>query len=393
VSFDELPSSVDVLVIGAGIIGTAIGARLASHDISVCVLDRYEPAAGCSSAGEGNVLVSDKLPGADLALALRSVRLWRELGARLGEQIEFDPKGGLVVAHTGEELAELFALARDQQLQGVRVRFLDSDELLTIEPSLTEGLAGGVFYDDDAQVQPMRAVSAYVAETRRLGGRVVVGTEVLGAEYDPERRIRYVTTNAGRVEAGTWVVNAAGPWAGELAGRLGTTIPVVPRRGHILVTEPVSPITKYKVYEASYVGGIHNQARDWTVSSVVEATVSGTMLLGSSRESVGFSTTTNPAIVAAIARRAIALFPCLESVRLMRTYFGFRPATPDRLPIIGQDTSIPGLLHATGHEGAGIGLAEATAEAIENLVLGRASVIDLAPFSPGRFDVDVRDRP
>lgn len=392
-SFDELPASVDILVIGAGIIGTAIGARLAAQDISVCVLDRYEPAAGCSSAGEGNILVSDKLPGADLALALRSAHLWRELGARLGEQIEFEPKGGLVVAHTGEELAELFALARDQQLQGVRARFLDSDELLTIEPWLSEELAGGVLYDDDAQVQPMRAVGAYVAEVRRLGGRVVVGTEVLGAEYDHERRIRYVTTSAGRVETGAYVVNAAGPWAGELAGRLGTALPVVPRRGHVLVTEPVSPITGYKVYEASYVGGIHNEATGWTVSSVVEATASGTMLLGSSRESIGFSRTTNPAIVAAIARRAVALYPCLRSVRLMRTYFGFRPATPDRLPIIGQDTSIPGLLHATGHEGAGIGLAEATAEAIEDLVLGRASAIDLEPFSPGRFDVDVPDHP
>jgi glycine/D-amino acid oxidase-like deaminating enzyme len=77
----------------------------------------------------------------------------------------------------------------------------------------------------------------------------------------------------------------------------------------------------------------------------------------------------------------------------MRTYFGFRPATPDLLPIIGPDTSIPGLFHATGHEGAGIGLAEATAEAIEDLVLGRASAIDLAPFSPGRFDVGVPARP
>jgi glycine/D-amino acid oxidase-like deaminating enzyme len=393
VPIDELPSSVDIVVIGAGIIGSAIAARLATQDISVCVVDRFEPAAGCSSAGEGNILVSDKLPGADLALALRSALLWRELGAKLGNEIEFEPKGGLVVARTDEELTKLFALARDQQLQGVRARFLSPDELRTVEPTLSEQVAGGVFYDDDAQVQPMRAVSAYVAETRRLGGRVVAGAEVLGAEFDQERRIRYVMTTAGRVEAGTCVVNAAGPWAGELAGRFGAKVPVVPRRGHVLVTEPVSPITGHKVYEASYVGDIRGTGSDWTVSAVVEATLSGTMLLGSSREFIGFSRMTNPAIVAAIARQAIGLFPCLNGVRLMRTYLGFRPATPDGLPIIGRDTSIPGLLHATGHEGAGIGLAEGTAEAIEDLVLGRVSAIDMSPFSPERFDAGVPARP
>lgn len=392
-SFDELPASADVVVIGAGMIGSAIGTRLAAHDISVCILDRYEPAAGCSSTGEGNILVSDKLPGADLALALRSALLWRELGAKLGDEIEYDPKGGLVVAHSDEELTELFALARSQQLQGVRTRFLAPDDLRTVEPSLSENLAGGVFYDDDAQVQPMRAVGAHIAEIRRLGGRVVAGAEVVGAEFGHERRIRSVTTSAGRIEAGSYVVNAAGPWASELAQRLGTAVPVVPRRGHVLVTEPVSPITDHKVYEANYVGSIHGGGSEWTVSAVVEATVSGTMLLGSSRESVGFARTPNPAIVAAIARSSVALFPCLERVRLMRTYVGFRPATPDRLPIIGRDASIPGLLHATGHEGAGIGLAEATAEAIEDLVLGRAPTIELAPYSPGRFDTGAREGP
>jgi glycine/D-amino acid oxidase-like deaminating enzyme len=73
----------------------------------------------------------------------------------------------------------------------------------------------------------------------------------------------------------------------------------------------------------------------------------------------------------------------------MRTYVGFRPATPDRLPIVGPDPAIAGLLHATGHEGAGVGLAEVTGEAIEDLVLGRPAGLDLAPFSPARFAAGV----
>jgi glycine/D-amino acid oxidase-like deaminating enzyme len=383
---DELPTSVDVLVVGAGIIGTAIAARLVHHDLSVCLLDRNEPGSGCSSAGEGNILVSDKLPGPDLALAVRSALLWRELGARLGDDIEFVKKGGLVVAHAAPELTKLISLANEQQAQGVQLRLLNHDEIGAVEPRLSKSVAGGVFYEDDAQVQPMRVVGAHVGEVRRSGGCIVSGVDVLGAEFDSDRRPRSVTTTAGRIRVGTCVVNAAGPWAGELGERLGATVPVTPRRGHVLVTEPVRTITDHKVYDASYVGDVHGGGGGWTVSAVVEATVSGTMLLGSSREFVGFSRTTNQAIVAAIASRAITLFPCLDRVRLMRTYVGFRPSTPDGLPIIGPDARTPGLLHATGHEGAGIGLSEVTAEAIEDLILGRQSVVDLAPYSPSRFE-------
>ena len=126
----------------------------------------------------------------------------------------------------------------------------------------------------------------------------------------------------------------------------------------MLVTEPLPPLVRRKVFEASYIGSIHQSDAAWTCSSVIEATASGTMLLGSSRESVGFSPVLNGEIVSAIARRSIALVPGLAHARLMRAYVGFRPATPDRLPIIGADPAVGRLVHATGHEGAGVGLAQ-----------------------------------
>jgi glycine/D-amino acid oxidase-like deaminating enzyme len=113
------------------------------------------------------------------------------------------------------------------------------------------------------------------------------------------------------------------------------------------------------------------------------------MLIGSSRELVGFSPTVNPAIVSAIAREAISLFPSLADARLIRIYVGFRPASPDGLAILGVDPSVGRLLHASGHEGAGIGLAEVTGEVIEDLVLGRQPQLDLGPYSPGRFTAGI----
>ena len=366
-------------------VGTAIGARLARAGVDVCLVDRVGPAAGTSSSGEGNVLVSDKLPGPELALALRGVKLWQETAGTSGDSFEFEIKGGLVVAWDDGEMEALSSLATLQQQQGVLAELVPGDRLHEIEPELSRDLAGGVFYDQDCQLQPMLAVASHVAEILDRGGRVVPGVEVIGAQLDGQGKICRLRTNQGDVSVGRCVVNAAGPWAAELARRFGASIPVEPRRGHVLVTEPLAPFVRHKVYEAGYVGSIHDDAATWLCSSVIEATQSGTILLGSSREFVGFSGEVDTEILAATARRALALFPGLARARLMRAYVGFRPATPDRLPIICADPAIPGLFHATGHEGAGIGLAEVTAELVEALVLGETPPLDLAPFALERF--------
>ena len=370
---------------GAGIVGTAIAARLAAAGLDVVVVDREGPAAGTSSSGEGNLLVSDKLPGPELAVALRGLQLWGQLGARAGERIEFEKKGGLVVAMEEAALRDLWALAAAQQAQGTSVELVAGEDLQRLEPALSRELKGGVAYEQDGQVQPMLAAAFHVSELVAHGGRVVRDVDVVAAERDGNGAISAISTSAGRIAIGQWVVNAAGPWAGELARRLGADIPVTPRRGHVLVTEPLPPVVRRKVFEASYIGSVHQSDTEWTCSSVIEATAGGTMLLGSSRESVGFATEVNYGIVGAIARRSVALVPDLACARLMRAYVGFRPATPDRLPIIGADPDVGRLLHATGHEGAGVGLSEVTAELVQNIVLGETPALDASAFAPGRF--------
>ncbi len=372
-------------MVGAGIIGTAIGARLAGAGAEVCVVDRAGPGAGTSSAGEGNLLASDKLPGPELEMAVRGIQLWRRLAEEAGDHFEFQPKGGLVVARTPVELEALSSLVGRQRQAGLDVEVVGPDDLLRLEPELSPGLLGGAFYEGDCQVQPMLAVAFHVAQLKALGGRVVSGAEVLGAERDGDGAVRSVETTLGRVAVGKWVVNAAGPWAGELARRLGSEVAVHPRRGYILVTEPLPLVVRHKVYEAGYVATVYGNTEQAACSAVVEATMSGTVLIGSSRELVGFSEHFDHAIAAEMASRAIALFPNLARARVIRAYMGFRPATPDGLPVIGVDPAMGNLVHATGHEGAGIGLAEVTAELVEALVRGTPAPLDLAPFAPTRF--------
>jgi glycine/D-amino acid oxidase-like deaminating enzyme len=166
-------------------------------------------------------------------------------------------------------------------------------------------------------------------------------------------------------------------------------VPVRPRRGRILVTEPLpAGVIGHKVYEADYVGAVTSDSAELRCSAVVEGTASGTVLIGSSRDAAGFSAAPDPAALAEMARRAVGLFPFLARVRAIRSYTGFRPASPDHLPIIGADARVPGLFHATGHEGAGIGLAPATAELITALVTGATPPVDPAPFGPDRFGAE-----
>jgi glycine/D-amino acid oxidase-like deaminating enzyme len=379
---EDPPAAAEVVVIGAGLVGAACAHALASAGRGVCVVDRAGPIAGTTAGGEGNILVSDKVPGPEARLALRSAQLWQELADRAAGRFEFERKGGLVVAHDDEQLAALGTLAQAQRDDGVDADFLDRPGLRAAEPHISPGLPGGVFYPQDGQVQPMLAASWLLAEASRLGARLTWGADVLAGEG--EGRISAVQTSRGRIAAGA-VVNAAGPWSGLVAERLGGRLPIRPRRGHVLVTEPLPPLIRHKVYESDYVTTVMSDSDDVACSAVVEGTRAGTVLIGSSREFAGFDRRPSLRVMAAMSARATAIFPFLAGVRVLRSYVGFRPASPDHLPLIGPDTAVSGLYHASGHEGAGIGLATGTAELVTALLAGSTPPVDPAPFAPARL--------
>lgn len=374
----------DVVVIGAGVVGAACAYYAARAGLDVVVVDRGPVAGGTTGAGEGNVLVSDKEPGPELDLALLSNGLWRELAKLDG--FEFEPKGGLVVAETGEVLEALTGLAGKQ---GVEHTVIASGGLNDYEPHLAGGFAGGVFYPQDAQVQPMLAAARLIRRGADRFGRGTLmlrtGVTVTGFLRDGDR-IGGVTTDHGDILAGA-VVNAAGTWGGEVAAMAGVHVPVLPRRGFILVTEPFDePLIRHKVYTAAYVTNVASDSEGLETSAVVEGTPSGPVLIGASRERVGFDRTVSVPVLERLARQAVELFPALADRRAIRAYCGFRPYCPDHLPVIGEDPRAPGLHHACGHEGAGIGLAPATGHLIAQTLAGLRPDLDLTPFRPDRFE-------
>ena len=375
----SLPSSVDVVIVGSGVVGAACAYELALAGVGVLVMDRGHLTSGTTASGEGNVLVSDKPPGPELDLARASVARWADYARELPHGFEYEPKGGVVVASDDASRAGLADLVVQHRAIGVEATLLDGAGLRELEPMLAPDLELGAHYPDDAQVQPVLASSALLAEARSMGAQVAGGTEVLGFHHDADGRIVGVRTAAGSVACGV-VVNAAGPWSSALARLAGSDLPVRPRRGHLLVTEPLPPLVHHKVYEASYLGTLTADTSEAQVSAVVESTPSGTMLLGSSRELAGFDPNVDPAVVRRIAERARRLFPFLADVALLRVYVGFRPWVPDHLPIIGEDPDVRGLWHATGHEGAGIGLAPASAQLVRAGITDTPPPVDPLPF-------------
>jgi glycine/D-amino acid oxidase-like deaminating enzyme len=382
----------DLVVIGAGIVGAASAYYAAREGLSVTVVERGPIVSGTTGAGEGNILVSDKEPGPELDLALLSNRQWRELadlpvdGATFGSMVELEFKGGLVVAASPTTLSSLERLAGEQRALGIEAIAVPRQELREHEPHLAEDLAGGYLYPQDMQVQPMLAAAHLLRLARRSGATVLPHEPVTGYLRAGDRVVGVRT--ARREIPGGAVLNATGTWAGELAALAGVRVPVAPRRGFILVTEALPPIIRRKVYFADYVSDVASDSAALQTSAVIEGTRSGPVLIGASRERVGFDRTISLPALRQLAAGAVRLFPVLADVAVIRTYRGFRPYCPDHLPVIGPDPRAPGLYHACGHEGAGIGLSLGTGRLIAQTLIGTAPDLDLRPFRPDRFEPD-----
>ncbi|MEU6305478.1 NAD(P)/FAD-dependent oxidoreductase [Streptomyces chartreusis] len=371
----------DVVVVGAGMVGAACALYAARAGLDVILVDRGPVAGGTTGAGEGNLLVSDKEPGPELDLALLSGRLWGELAAEFGAAVEYEAKGGVVVASSPDGLAALERFADGQRAAGVVAEPVAGDALYALEPHLAPGLPGGVHYPQDCQVMPALA-AAHLA--RGSGARLFTGRTVTDVLRTPVGAVRGVRTNMGDIHAPA-VVNAAGTWGGELAALAGVPLPVLPRRGFVLVTEPLPRKVRHKVYAADYVADVASDSAALQTSPVVEGTAAGPILIGASRERVGFDRTFSLPVVRALAADATRLFPFLTDVRAMRAYLGFRPYMPDHLPAVGPDPRVPGLHHACGHEGAGIGLATGTGHLIAQALTEKTPDLDLTPLRPDRF--------
>ncbi len=379
----DVAGSPDVVVVGAGVVGASCAYYLAASGARVTLLDRSFVASGSSGACEGNVLAWDKELERELPLALRSAELWAELAERLPDDFEYDRKGSVVVAETETELAASAERAQTLAGLGVQGELLDAAALRREEPYAAHDLPGGVLYPGDAQLEPRLATVALVRAAVAAGAKLITDRAV-DRIIRSRGRVTGLETSAGRIATGSIVV-ASGVWTPALLETAGLSVPVTPRKGQIVVLERSPVRFRRKLSEAGYVAAVEADDAALQIAMVVESTVSGTALLGSSRQHVGFDREVDLSVAAAIARRAARFFPVLQDARALRVYAGLRPLTPDHVPIVGPFAEAPNLCVATGHEGAGIGLAPATGELVAAWHAGEPTPLPIEWFSPDRF--------
>jgi D-hydroxyproline dehydrogenase subunit beta len=392
-------STYDVVVVGAGIVGCATAWELARRGVSVCLIDRGEVSSGTTGLGEGNVLRSDKRPGPELSLAVHGLALYDELEALLGEEAGIRRKGALV-AHSREDgWAAEPARLEGLRAAGVECSLLDADAAREAEPALGGRLLGASYFPADLQCAP-RAIARGLARLAVARGAVVeTGVEVLSvavnggnegvrhvpSDIPPFRdgppRVEGVRTSAGLVRAGS-VVLAAGVWSAALAASAGLALPLEPRKGQLVRLERRPGFLRHKVIDGGYMAAVESPDAGLQVSTVMETTLDGHVLVGSSRERRGFDLDPDPAVTDALLTAAVRLAPGIAKLKVEAEWAGLRPWLPGGLPAIGPTEAADGLFIATGHEGAGVAHGPITGRLVAQLICGEEPDLELSPFSP-----------
>jgi glycine/D-amino acid oxidase-like deaminating enzyme len=379
-------SAPDVVIVGAGIVGTATAWELARRGARVTLLDAGGVSGGTTGLGEGNVLCSDKDAGPELELTRLGLACYDAVEREVGEAARIRRKGALIV-HPGARTweAEPARVAR-LRASGVEAELLDAAAVRELEPALTGALHGATYVPGDLQCDPRGIARALAGAAEDLGARVATGCRVDEVLVE-DGRARGVRCAGEELRAGA-VVLAAGPWTRALCEGAGVPLPLEPRKGQLVqlrLPAPDPDAIRHKVVDGSYLESVVDPAEGLQVSSVVETTWDGHVLVGSSRERRGFDVEVDPRVSDAMVARACGLFGFLADLPRARAWAGLRPWLPDHLPAIGASERLPGLWLATGHEGAGVALGPVTGLVVAQALCGELPAMDLAPFAPDRF--------
>lgn len=359
----------DVIVIGAGIVGAACAHELARAGLDVLVLDAG--LGGATQAGMGHLVVMDDNP-AELTLSHESLKLWHDWAPRMNADCAFATCGTLWLAANDAEMALAEDKRRCLQAHGIACELLGSAALAAAEPALRPGLAGALRVSGDSVVYAPNAARWLLAQAPR-------------AIIFEQAEVAAIEGSRVRLADGSW--RSAGAVllaAGIEAPRLCPELPIRPKKGHLAITDRYPGTVQHQLVELGYISSAHH-SDGASVAFNVQPRPTGQLLIGSSRQ----FDTTDPAVeapmLARMLGRALDYLPALAGLNTVRTWTGFRAATPDSLPIIGRHPQQPGLWLAVGHEGLGVTTAPATARLLAAQLTGAALPFDAAPYGMQRF--------
>ena len=338
----------DVVVVGGGVIGTSCAYHLVKKGFSVALVEKDDIAKGTSSHCDGVALITDKMPGVDAALGYASINRFKELKDELSYDFELHQRGSLYLCETDEEIEIASKYANDLETEGYKVYTMTPEEMLEKEPFLAKDLKGGVSSEECLGINPLKLCFAFVDEVKGKGLDVYARTEVTGIKLNDKNEVVGVETTQGVITTNR-VINCCGVWAPEVGRMVDVDIPIIPRKGVILVSGATFPICKQKIHEFGYMVskfGLEckrsEELEKYGVSFTIEPSAGNNVLVGSSRNFSDINTDTEIEVIQTMAKRALRFFPILKDMNCVRAYAGVRPYMDAHLPLITQVDEVPG---------------------------------------------------
>ncbi|MBM3343910.1 MAG: FAD-binding oxidoreductase [Betaproteobacteria bacterium] len=363
----------DAIVVGGGLVGTAVAYGLARRGRKAVVLDEGDIAHRASRGNFGLVWVQSKGFGVPeyQRWTRRSSEDWGAFSAQLQKETGIasghERPGGVTLCLTEEELDKRRRMMAQLHLEAGETNFeyeiLDHAQTKKLIPAIGPQVVGASYTRYDGAANPLYTLRALHAALLQHGGRYVPNARVEHINAAPNQ---FSITINGTTYAAPRLVLGAGLGNKALGEKVGLNVPVRPVRGQIIVTERVAPVLPMPTL-------------------MIRQTVEGTIMIGESREDAGWIDTTTPEIVHTLAERAVKTFPFLRDVRIVRTWAALRVMAPDGLPIYEQSRDFPGAFVCTCH--SGVTLAAAHALHYAQYVIDGALPPELARFSTRRFDV------
>jgi len=386
----------NVVVIGGGIIGTAIAAYLAEKTDKVILVEKHGIASQASGCNYGMVWIQPRTPGFEITVARRSQELYDHLiQNEFDIDIEYEKVGGLTVGFTEAQKTAMSWYCRHKQNAGIPVEMIDGKAVLELEPNLSREITSAIYCRQDAQVNPILTTMAFANLARRRGAEILSETEVYNINSD-KFKVQSIETSQGTIATHN-VICCTGCWSRAIAATAGIDVPIYPQRLQSLVTEPLEKLltrtiqgaralsdedaVKHPEYALDFdyeiCGNSENdlprQEVEKTIFGFLKPTVAGTVVLGTTNEFAGFDKRTTPRGLSAILKEVVKICPAIERAKIIRTWSGLIPYTFDSRPILGKVDEVKGLYLAAGHPHA-FSHAPTTGEIISKLVTDEKSL-------------------
>jgi len=369
-----IPRSADIVIIGAGAIGTAIAYHLARRGAGdVLVLERDMVGAGSTSKAAGGIRVEFPLK-IEVEFSLRGIEFFERFRDEMGAECDFRQEGYLFLLTTEADVARFRKNMAVQHALGADSRMIGPQEARELVPSMrVDDVLAAVWGPHDGYASPNDVVQAYAAQARARGVTIAEETAVTGIAVE-RGHVVAVDTSVGRV-ATRLCINAAGPWAAPIGEMAGLRIPVDPRRRHIFVTDAFTEV-KHPIPLLT------DRSTGFYCRSEQQAVLLSAGDIGPRTE---YTATVDWSMLEEAVRKAVNRIPVLESAQIRHAWAGLRPLTPDEHAIIDWAPGVEGLFLAVGFCGHGFQHSYATGLMTAEWLLDGKPSLDLSDLSISRF--------